>query len=70
VVAAKASLESEQRKQTSKLRELMKYNCADACDRIWMKKTSQHSGLSKWDVAGKFLDGWCTRAMRSQLERE
>lgn len=54
-------------KQTSKLRDLMKYNLRTMRAYL-MKEDFQQFWTYKSPIwAGKFHDGWCTRAMRSQL---
>ena len=60
--------ENHNEKQRVKLRELMKYNLQTT--RAWMLKEDFQRFWSyrspNW--AGKFLDSWCTDAIRSKLE--
>ena len=55
-------------KQTVKLRELLQYNLKSVRSHL-MKEDFQNFWTYTYPAwAGKFLDAWCIRAMRSQIE--
>lgn len=54
--------------QTRKLRELLQYNLRTMRAYLMKEDFNQFWGYKSATWAGKFLDGWCTRAMRSRLE--
>jgi transposase len=54
--------------QTVKLRELMKYNLRSLRARLLREDFQRFWNYSSPGWAGKFLDEWCRRTMRSQLE--
>lgn len=55
-------------KQTVKLRELLKYNLQSVRAHLQREDFQRFWEYSSPAWAGKFLDEWCTRVMRSQLE--
>ena len=55
------------KKQTTKMRDLMKYNLRTMCAYLMKEDFQQFWTYHGAAWAGKFLDGWCMRAMRSQL---
>lgn len=59
--------ENRTAKQTAKLRELLKYNLRTMRAYLMKEDFQQFWTYRSPAWAGKFLDGWCTRAMRSQL---
>ena len=59
--------ENRTQKQTAKLRELMKYNLRTMRAYLMKEDFQQFWTYRSPTWAGKFLDGWCTRAMRSRL---
>ena len=54
-------------KQTAKLRELLKYNLRTMRAYLMKEDFQRFWSYRSASWAGKFLDAWCTRAMRSQL---
>ncbi|HIC15036.1 MAG TPA: ISL3 family transposase [Gemmatimonadetes bacterium] len=56
------------KKQTAKMRELMKYNLRTMRAYLMKEDFQQFWSYQSPTWAGKFLDSWCTRAMRSQLD--
>ncbi len=56
------------KKQTTKLRELMKYNLRTMRAYLMKEDFQRFWSYRSPAWAGKFLDEWCTRAMRSQLQ--
>jgi len=60
--------ENRTTKQTSKLRDLMKYNLRTMRAYLMKEDFQQFWTYKSPTWAGKFLDGWCNRAMRSQLK--
>lgn len=54
--------------QTAKLRDLLKYNLRTMRAYLMKEDFQQFWTYRSAAWAGKFLDGWCTRAMRSRLE--
>lgn len=55
-------------KQTTKLRELMKYNLRTMRAYLMKEDFQRFWAYRSATWAGKFLDEWCVRAMRSKLE--
>ena len=55
-------------KQTVKLAELLKYNLRSVRAHLLREDFQQFWGYVSPVWAGKFLDQWCTRTMRSKLE--
>ena len=55
-------------KQTVKLKELLKYNLRAVRAHLLREDFQQFWEYVSPNWAGKFLDEWCTRTMRSQLE--
>jgi transposase len=55
-------------KQTVKLRELLKYNLQSVRAHLQREDFQRFWEYSSPAWAGKFLDEWCTRVMRSKLE--
>jgi len=60
--------ENRTKKQTVKLRELMKYNLKTMRAYLMKEDFQQFWSYRSATWAGKFLDRWCTRAMQSQLD--
>lgn len=60
--------ENRTKKQTAKMRDLMKYNLRTMRAYLMKEDFQQFWSYQSPTWAGKFLDGWCTRAMRSQLD--
>ena len=60
--------ENRTQKQTVKLRELMKYNLRTMRAYLMKEDFQRFWSYRSGAWAGRFLDDWCTRAMRSQLE--
>lgn len=59
--------ENRTAKQTSKLKELLKYNLRTMRAYLMKEDFQQFWSYQRSSWAGKFLDAWCTRAMRSRL---
>ena len=55
-------------KQTVKLSEIMKYNLRSVRAYLHREEFQRFWTYTSGTWAGKFLDEWCTRTMRSQLE--
>ena len=55
-------------KQSVKLGELLKYNLRSIRSHLMKEDFQQFWDYVSPAWAGKFLDGWCTRAMRSKIE--
>lgn len=55
-------------KQTVKLRELLKYNLRTMRAYLMKEDFQRFWSYTSPSWAGRFLDAWCTRAMRSQLK--
>jgi transposase len=55
-------------KQTVKLRELLRYNLKSVRGYLMREDFQRFWGYRSPAWAGKFLDQWCTRAMRSKIE--
>ena len=60
--------ENRTAKQTVKLRELMKYNLRTMRAYLMKEDFQRFWSYRSGAWAGRFLDDWCTRAMRSQLQ--
>jgi len=60
--------ENRSAKQTATLRELLKYNLRTMRAYLMKEDFQQFWSYRSPSWAGKFLDAWCSRAMRSQLE--
>ncbi len=60
--------ENRTAKQTSKLRDLLKYNLRTMRAYLIKEDFQQFWNYKSPTWAGKFLDQWCTRAMRSKLQ--
>ncbi len=60
--------ENRTAKQTSKLRDLLKYNLRTIRAYLMKEDFQQFWNYKSPTWAGKFLDQWCTRAMRSKLK--
>lgn len=61
-------LENRTDKQTVKLAELLKYNLRSVRAHLLREDFQQFWEYKSPTWAGKFLDQWCTRTMRSKLE--
>jgi transposase len=55
-------------KQTLKLREILRYNLKSVRSHLMKEDFQRFWEYTSATWAGKFLDHWCTRAMRSKLE--
>jgi transposase len=55
-------------KQTVKLRELLRHNLKSVRSHLMKEDFQRFWSYATATWAGKFLDQWCTRAMRSKLE--
>ena len=55
-------------KQAVKLRELLRYNLKSVRGYLMREDFQRFWGYRSPAWAGKFLDQWCTRAMRSKIE--
>jgi transposase len=60
--------ENRTRKQTVKLKELLKYNLRTVRAYLQREDFQRFWEYQSAAWAGKFLDEWCTRVMRSQIE--
>jgi transposase len=60
--------ENRTEKQTAKLSELLKYNLRTMRAYLMKEDFQRFWSYRSSNWAGKFLDAWCIRAMRSQLE--
>jgi len=60
--------ENRTEKQTLKLAELLQYNLQSVRSHLMREDFQQFWEYSSPAWAGKFLDQWCTRAMRSKIE--
>lgn len=58
---------NQTKKQAAKLKEILKYNLKSVRGHLLKEDFDQFWKYSSPTWAGKFLDQWCTRAMRSQL---
>jgi transposase len=56
------------KKQTVKLKELLQYNLRSVKAYLMREDFQRFWGYKNTTWAGKFLDQWCTRAMRSKIE--
>ena len=55
-------------KQTVKLNDLLKYNLRSVRSHLMKEDFQQFWEYTYAGSAGKFLDRWCSRAMKSQIE--
>ena len=55
-------------RQTAKLKELLQYNLKSIRSHLMREDFQRLWGYTSTTWAGKFLDAWCTRAMRSKIE--
>jgi transposase len=60
--------ENQTEKQAAKLKELLQYNLKSVRSHLMKEDFQQFWEYTSPTWAGKFLDQWCTRAMRSQIE--
>jgi len=60
--------ENQTEKQASKLKELLQYNLKSVRSHLLKEDFQQFWEYTSPAWAGKFLDEWCTRAMRSKLD--
>ena len=60
--------EKQTERQAAKLQELLQYNLKSIRSHLMKEDFQQFWEYSSPTWAGKFLDGWCTRAMRSKIE--
>lgn len=60
--------ENMTQKQAAKLQEILQYNLKSIRSHLMKEDFQQFWEYSSPAWAGKFLDQWCTRAMRSKLE--
>lgn len=60
--------ENQTKRQAAKLREILQYNLRSIRSHLMKEDFQQFWGYSSPTWAGKFLDQWCTRAMRSKIE--
>lgn len=60
--------ENQTEKQASKLREILKYNLKSVRSHLMKEDFQQFWQYTSPTWAGKFLDQWCTRTMRSKIE--
>ncbi len=60
--------ENRTEKQTLKLREILRYNLKSVRSHLMKEDFQRFWEYTSATWAGKFLDQWCTRAMRSKLE--
>lgn len=60
--------ENQTKKQASKLKELLQYNLQSVRSHLMKEDFQRFWEYTSPAWAGKFLDDWCTRAMRSKLE--
>ena len=55
-------------KQASKLADLLRYNWKTVRSTLLKEELQRFWHYKSWYWAGKFLDGWCTKTMRSKIE--
>ncbi len=55
-------------RQTTKLKELLQYNLQSIRSHLMREDFQRLWGYTSATWAGKFLNAWCTRAMRSKIE--
>ena len=55
-------------KQASKLADLLRYNLKTLRSYLLKEEFQRFWGYKSWYWAGKFLDAWCTKTMRSKIE--
>ena len=60
--------ENQTEKQASKLKEILQYNLKSVRGHLMKEDFQQFWEYTSPAWAGKFLDQWCTRAMRSRLD--
>lgn len=59
---------NQTKKQTAKLKEILQYNLKSVRSHLLKEDFNQFWKYSSSTWAGKFLDQWCTRTMRSKIE--
>ena len=60
--------ENQSEKQLAKLRDILQYNLKSVRSHLMREDFQRFWTYSSAGWAGRFLDGWCTRAMRSRIE--
>ena len=60
--------ENQTEKQASKLKEILQYNLKSVRSHLMKEDFQQFWEYTSPAWAGKFLDQWCTRAMRSKID--
>ena len=60
--------ENQTKKQALKLKEILQYNLKSVRGHLMKEDFQQFWEYTSPTWAGKFLDQWCTRAMRSRLD--
>ena len=60
--------ENQSEKQAAKLEEILQYNLKSVRSHLMKEDFQQFWEYSSPTWAGKFLDQWCTRAMRSRID--
>lgn len=60
--------ENQTERQAAKLREILQYNLKSVRSHLMKEDFQRFWSYSSSTWAGKFLDQWCTRAMRSRIE--